>query len=211
MVKRYALIILCITMIISVGGVFATWMYAEGSPLEQDKEVGLSLSVFEYPPEEILPGGDSTGEVELGQNHFATIDLIVYTATKVYNMNDSKSPFPRLLDQYGIIYCNQKTGGANLKFVLEPLHNNHNLYYCMEKISDTLYRVYTFSLDDLSTASGTDHEILGYRADIKNDGNEWKPTVSYEGYAKTAHLTDLGAEPLSQGNRYNIRVDTWHM
>ena len=45
----------------------------------------LSIMAFEYPPEQILPGGD-TQEAPLGQNHLALIELILNERDKGYGL-----------------------------------------------------------------------------------------------------------------------------
>ncbi len=63
MFKRYVFIFLTLIVAISsVGGVYATWLYAESPPISVNQGVGVSISEFNYPPEEILPGGgEGTG------------------------------------------------------------------------------------------------------------------------------------------------------
>ena len=118
MIKRYAIILIALIMLLSTGGVYATWQYAEAGSAPQQKNIGLTLSVFEYPPEEILPGGsENTGEVELGENHFAVIELIVNGAGNGYSLNSSNSLLHELLEKVPAIYSNQKTSGGNLKFI----------------------------------------------------------------------------------------------
>ena len=211
MIKQYAMILICVILLVSTGGVYATWQYAEIAPKPAGQEIGVSISVFEYTPEEILPGGgENTGEVELGQNHFAIIELIVYTAPNGYNLNNSGSLLHSLIKSNGVVYSNQKTGGGNLKFILDAKNNTHYLYYLIAKESDTLYYIYTFNIDDLSTAGGTDSEIPVYRTSVvKTD--RWEATVSQIGYAKTVRLSDIGFSNMSHTLDYSIDHTSWHV
>ena len=85
MIRRGLMIIMCLMVVLSMGGVYATWKYAEMSPQPAEQTVGVSLNVFEYKPEEILPGGDDvTEEVVLGQNHFS---LIAHFRICIYMFN----------------------------------------------------------------------------------------------------------------------------
>ena len=108
-----------------------------------------------------------------------------------------------------VVYSNQKVSGGNLKFILDPQNNTHGLYYCLEKVSDTLYYAYTFSTDALSTAGGSDMEIIAYRTDlVKTD--IWRATVSHMGYAKTKSLSALDVSADPNAIRYSIDVSTWY-
>ena len=215
MIKRYAIVLICLITIASTGGVFATWQYTALGPTPADKSVGVSLSIFDYPPEEVLPGGGgggggNTDPVNPGENHFKIIDIIVNTANKDYSLNNSNSLFHSLLKKQPVVYSNQKTSGGNLKFVLDPTNNTHGLYYCIEKANDTLYYIYTFSVDDLSTAGGSATEIQAYRTSVEKT-DKWRATVSYSGYALTTELSDIGIAAASQALKYSIVVSSWHL
>ena len=170
---------------------------------------GGFLSLFEYTAEEILPGGELE-EAPLGENHFALIDRILNEKDKSYGLNINNNVLLHTyLRRQKVVYSNQKVSGGNLKFILDPKNNTHGLYYCLEKVSDTEYYAYTFSTNELSTASGSSIEIVAYRTTLlKTD--KWRPTTSYQGYAKTKSLRDLGesADPNTIG--YSIDVSTWH-
>jgi len=208
MSKRLALILL-LSILLTIGGVYATWRYAElqASPVEQT--MNISLSVFEYPPEEILPGGDKE-EAELGENHFALIDLILNENDKKYGINyNTNGVIHSYVDRQETVYSNQKVSGGNLKFILDPQYNTYGLYYCVQKVSDTLYYAYTFSTDDLATAGGSTTEIVVYRTNLEKT-DKWYATVSYQGYALTKSLRDLGVSADSHTIGYSIDVSTWH-
>ncbi|MBQ7788361.1 MAG: hypothetical protein IJ398_01760 [Clostridia bacterium] len=212
MFKRYVFIFLTLIVAISsVGGVYATWLYAESPPISVNQGVGVSISEFNYPPEEILPGGgEGTGGVEIGQDHYHTIQLIVDEAGKGYSLNSSGSILHSLLRNNEVVYSNQKVSGGNLKFILDPSNNTHKLYYALERVSDTLYYAYTFSIDELSTAGGTDIEIVAYRTSIEYT-DKWYATESHMGYAKTASLRELGASADPKAVPYSIVVSDWHL
>jgi len=209
MIKRFLLPLICLMLVLSTGGVYATWLYAEGSPQDVEQTMGLSLAMFEYKPEEILPGGEME-EAELGGDHFGLIDLILNERDKGYGLNISNNVvLHRYLKNQKVVYSNQKVSGGNLKFILDPKNNTHGLYYCLEKVSDTEYYAYTFSTDALSTASGSSTEIVAYRTTLlKTD--KWRATVSYKGYALTKSLSDLGESADPNTINYSIDVTTWH-
>lgn len=203
-----SLIIVCVlALALSTGGVFAAWSYYY-NPEDAHYEIPSVINGFNYTPEEVLPGGGS-GPVELGQDHFAIIKLIVNEADKGYNLNSSGSILHSLLSRNGTAHANQKISGGNLKFILDVSNNTQNLYYCVEKSSDTLYYIYTYSLADLEAAGGTDTEIAVYRTTVvKND--IWEATDSHSGYAKTVTLRSLGFSAASQSSNYTINVKSWY-
>lgn len=207
---KYVSLALCLIMLLSVGGVFATWKYAELSPDEISQEIGISLSVFDYPPEQVLPGGD-TVEAAIGENHNKLIELILWENDKGYGLNINNNVLiHQYLKSHNVVYSNQKISGGNLKFILDPHNNTHGLYYCIEKIDNNLYYCYTFDINHLSTASGTTEYITVYRTSlVKTD--IWRATTSYEGIAQTKHLSDMGVSADSQSLKYSIDVTTWRL
>ena len=208
---KFISLILCLVLLFSIGGAYATWQYAELSPQNVHQDVGITLNMFEYPPEQILPGGD-TETAPLGENHLALINLILWEEEKGYGLNINNNVLiHKYLKNVPVVYSNQKVSGGNLKFILDPHNNTHGLYYCIEKVSDTLYYSYTFDINHLSTASGTDDYIPAYRTSLVKTNNEWKATVSYEGVAKTIRLSELGVSADSQSLKYSIDVTTWRL
>ncbi len=209
MIKKFLLPLMAVLLVFSVGGVYATWLYAETSPMPVENTVGVSLSVFDYPPEEILPGGELE-EAPLGENHFSLIDLILNEKQKGYGLNiDDDVVLHKYLNSDGTVYSNQKISGGNLKFILDPKNNTHGLYYCLEKITDTEYYAYTFSTDALATAGGSSVEIDAYRT-ILEKTDIWRATKSYLGYAQTKSLANLGVSADPNTIAYSIDVATWH-
>ena len=210
MCKRCFAVLLFFFMLVSIGGAYATWLYAESSPFPQQQTVGVSMTVFDFPPEEVLPGGN-TGSVTLGENHLALTDLILNESNKGYGLNYSPSVLlHNYLKKQKVVYSNQKVTGGNLKFILDAKNNTHGLYYCLEKVSDTEYYCYTFSVNDLSSAKGTNDEIIAYRTTlIKTD--KWRATVSYFGYAQTKSLAFFGVSADSNTIAYSIDVQTWYI
>ena len=76
--SRVVIGLLFCALLLSIGGAYASWMYADLPSDPKEQAVEISLVEFEYPPEEILPGGDNES-AELGQNHYALIDLVLKT------------------------------------------------------------------------------------------------------------------------------------
>lgn len=57
-----------------VSGVYATWSYAAFGPTPQQTGISASLSVFDYPPEQVLPGGGTDYEIEAYRTTLEKID-----------------------------------------------------------------------------------------------------------------------------------------
>ena len=207
---RLLSLLLGILLIFSIGGVWATWRYAEFSPSATDTFMGIGLSVFDYPPEQILPGGD-TETAPLGENHLKLVDLVLNEDNKGYGLNIQNNVLiHQLLRSQPVVFSNQKASGGNLKFILDVRNNTHGLYYAVEKVTDTLYYMYTFSVDELATAAGTSLEITAYRTSLEKS-TKWTATKSYIGYAQTKSLRDMGESADSHSIAYSIDVTTWHL
>lgn len=206
---------LALVLLLTVGGVYATWSFTLGYTEPKSQDVGVSLSVFDYPPEQILPGGgdntdDDDEEVNINNtNHYTLIDLLL-NADKSYGLNQNNSFLYELLEVDTLMYSNQHVTGGNLKFVLDDKTNTSGLYYCVEMISEIECYAYTFAKADLATAGGSVVEIPAYKTILKKD-TKWEAITSYLGYAKTVSLSSLGIQGGSQADiYYTIDVDTWH-
>ena len=198
---RYTALLCGLLLLSSVGGVFATWYYASDSIDNAEGTLNVSLSEFEWKPEQILPT-----ESEIGENHLALIELILNESNKGYGLNyDNKHVLEDYLNREGIIFSNQKTSGGNLKFVSDE---TNQLYYCVEKVSDTMYYAYTFSYSDLNSTKGTASFMPVYRT-ILEKTDIWRAPKSYFGYAQTKLLRDFGADSLPGTLAYSIDPSTW--
>ena len=208
-------LLLSLVLLLSVGGVYATWQYAHDPVQSKSTDLNPTMDVFDYPPEEVLPGGDENQEddkeeVDLNNtNHFSLIDLLL-NAEKGYGLNRKNSFLYELLEDDGVVYSNQHVTGGNLKFVLDDKNNTSGLYYCVEWISETECHAYTFTVAELATAGGSVTEIVAYKTIlVKTD--QWRATTSYKGYAPTIALRDLGVSGGSQADIYfTIDMSKWH-
>ena len=52
-IMRYAIFLCSLLLILSIGGVFATWHYVEGGMEEQQEELTINMNGFIYMPEEM--------------------------------------------------------------------------------------------------------------------------------------------------------------
>lgn len=200
-IVRYTAFLCSLFVLASVGGVFATWYYTYETTPNAQENLKVSLSEFEWKPDEILPT-----ESEIGENHLALIELILNENQKGYGLNyDNKHVLEGYLDKDGIVFSNQKVTGGNLKFVSDE---TNQLYYCVEKISDTMYYAYTFSFSDLNSVKGTATVMPVYRTVLEKT-DKWRAPRSYFGYAQTKLLRAFGAQNTPGTLEYSIDVSTW--
>ena len=197
----HILLLILSIITVSIGGVFATWHYAEQPAVDDSTNLNVSLIEFMWEPEEILPT-----ESEIGENHLTLIELILNEKNKGYGLNyDKKQVLESYLNSKGYIFSNQKTTGGNIKFVSDE---TNQLYYCIEKVNGTLYNAYTFTYNDIRTAAGTNTKIVVYKTLlVKTD--KWRATQTFFGYAPTKSLRDYGASNLSGELSYTIDFENW--
>ena len=200
-IVRYTAFLCSLFVLASVGGVFATWYYTYDTAQNVQQDLSVSLSEFEWKPDEILPT-----ESEIGENHLALIELILNENNKGYGLNyDNKHVLEGYLDRYGLVFSNQKVSGGNLKFVSDE---TNQLYYCVEKISETIYYAYTFSFSDLNLVKGTAAVMPVYRTVLEKT-DIWRAPRSYFGYAQTELLRAFGEENTPGTLEYSVDVSTW--
>ena len=214
--KKIKLVFTCVILLCSLAmmcssfSIYGDWIYyADVIPMGYT--VYHHLGVFEYKPEEVLPGGEENNqEISLGGNHYILVDLILNENDKGYGLNiNNNVVIHNYLKREPVVYSNQKVSGGNLKFILDPKSNTHDLYYCVEKVTDTNYNAYTFSSTEMDNVKNTSAEITVYKTVlIKTD--IWRATTSFLGYAKTASLASLGANADPNTIPYSIDINTWH-
>ena len=90
MFRRNFIMLLCLLMILSVGGVYAVWQYASGGVNPEQKDILLSLNEFDYTEPEIpMPDGEISLLERLRQilNREYTTDNI--TDSREYLLNET--------------------------------------------------------------------------------------------------------------------------
>ena len=177
------LALLCaVTLLITVPGVFATWLYAGGSIDDIAAAIDLSIKEFEYAPEEIVPTGP---EAPVGEDHLALIEMILWEAS--YGLNATKKPImhQRLENPGDVLYCDEKVQGGNLKhLMIDGLSESERLYFVMQKVKDGEYNAYTMRYVDIRyKAIGTEIEVYK-TVMIRDEKGVWDAVRSYKGFAK---------------------------
>ena len=178
-----AIIVAIMSLFVSVGGLTATWLLAEGPAAPDDEGLNVQLTVFNYAPEEILP--DSPESDQLLENHFDLIQKILYEAS--YGLNATKKPIiHNLLNNKGdIVYCTQNVQGGNLKHLMIDGTYAANLLFAIEYVSDYEYNTYTFrAADAKDNPKGTAIEVYK-TVMVSEDKKAWTAPYSYKGVANT--------------------------
>ena len=179
---KYLLLIGCVIFATMFGGVCATWFYASQPAASVSQSHSVSVSEFEYTPEEVIPGGDI--EAPLGENHLDLITLILNDDR--YGLNATQKPIiHNLLKNPGdVIYCDQNVQGGNLKhLMIDSSSATDQLGFVITKVSDTEYHAFTFCYHDVRNGEiGSNVQAYKTILEKKQDGI-WYATKSYMGYA----------------------------
>ena len=68
-------LILGFVFILCIGGVYATWRYAEFSPIEAEQMISISMGELVLHPEDVLPDDEQADEAQ--GNHLVLIRNII--------------------------------------------------------------------------------------------------------------------------------------
>ena len=189
-----------------IGGVYATWRYANRDMTEKSAQMAIGMG-DQWAPEVILPGDE--GSEEQGASHLQFVDEIVNNSKAGLNgkesvlteaiTNSGKNPY----SSQGIFFddLNHVTGG-NLKFINE--NNVANLDFLIQTITHKQsYYVYTYQ--DVTTTDTA--RIVAYRTYVEKTNGKYVAVASVKGYA------DVSAFYTGSNNSgtkfYGIVVDTW--
>ena len=200
-----------LTLIFLVVAVFATDVYAKWiyyAPLDPlGTSFNLSIEEFHYAPEQILPDNEYS---DLHENHLNTITLVLEHVTYGINADSNKSNVihDNLSGNGSVLYLNQKINKGNMKFFYDFFtgqDESSHVYFCIEKITDTVYYIYTYSRSDLTqNRVGTDERITAYKTVMeKGDDGIWAGVYSLQGTAKVIEV------PNYDFFRYGIDVGSW--
>ena len=176
---RIIAIFFVICALLAVPGVHAVWYYSDSFPVVSPEEMESGISVFDYPPEEILPDDDIVSSI--GENHLMLVTEIVEHSS--YGLNATKKPIiHNYLKKPGdVIYCSQNVQGGNLKHLMvDSVSEAERLYFVITKISDTEYHTFTMKYDDI-TDNPIGTQIVAYLTSMKKDDTgEWSAAYSHK-------------------------------
>lgn len=202
MIKMKMLALCCVGVLVTgVGGVYATWLYADGTVTGKQQELQSTLNEFHWTPEEVLPDLES-----VGKSHLDLLDAIINHTQQ--GLNKAGSPLNDAIDDridngkdtigsMGVIQ------GGNLKHLFLT-SETALLEFVIEFESDTEYNIYTFTDDDLDKAGSANEEISVYCTKCYKKDGVWAAEYSEYGTALTMwYDADKGKKSLS------INVKTW--
>ena len=198
--SRFLVLGILIVVILSTVGVYATWYYT-GTVEDFQTGIDLGVEIFEYKPEEVLPGDQEA--TELHENHNNLVKNIVNHID--YGLNATKKPIVRKLleDGAGVVYSNQNVSGGNLKHMMLDSSDVESLMFCVEYVTDTEYNAYTFS-GKLVGSQNIGVWIDVYKTVITKTGKTWVATKSFIGKAQISTVYTS-----SDGQVTSIDVKTW--
>ena len=200
-IARALTLVMALVLILSVVGVSATWLYALDEPTPSHSLFNMTPIEFEYRPEDVLPG---TEENQMDANHQDLIENVLNHMT--YGLNFNVKPlFHEILDDVGIVYCEQHTTKGQIKKVLIDGTDAANVRFVLVKLTETVYHIYTYHESHCDSAELNSTEILVYKTLlVKGESGKWGATESYIGYAQVFN------PGVKQVNRA-VNVSTWHM
>ena len=164
-IKRYAIILTCLVLIMSTGGVFATWQYSSIGPNPSYVDIPLRLGEFNWTGSGDLPTDDAIGE-----DHLELIQQIInhpehglntsgsYLNDQIKDRQDGGIGWSGGRDTLGSVAVTQSQELTEI-FGLD----SNNLEFLIQFVSDTEYYIFTTG------------EYLGERGEINIWGNNKTP------------------------------------
>lgn len=200
-VKKIVAVACCITALLSVGGVYATWHLIGGAIPQREEDLGASLIEFTWPPEAILPD-----DTDIGESHLQLIKMITVDSPEALNKPNSalvSAIEQRMNEDKNTIGSMGVIQGYNMKHYFTT-SATQALEFVIEFFSDTEYYVYTFEDDSLEYANAERVWIEAYRTKLIKNNGTWETVNSELGKAMTMYYdSKKGKRALS------INVATW--
>ena len=204
-IMRAMSLIMCIVVIVSIGGVYAVWQYSSNRPNTESLEIPIKVGEFEWSGSGNLPTDDAIGE-----DHLALIQNII--AHPEHGLNQSGSYLNEQIekrqdgglgwrdgrDTLGSMAVTQ-SGELTEIFGLDA----SNLDFLIQFVSNTEYYIFTTGVD-LGTRGeinwlGTSNKTPGkpttpigqsiypiYRTKVVKENGTWKGIETVVGYATSA-------------------------
>lgn len=205
MVKRFSIILSCLVLLASTGGVYATWQYSYMGPNPEAMEIPIKLGEFNWTGSGNLPTDDAIGE-----DHLSLIQQIVdhsehglntsgsYLNKQIEDRQDGGWGWSGGRDTLGSMAVTQST---ELKEIFGL--DSNNLEFLIQFVSSTEYYIFTTGvyLGERGEINfwGTGNKTPGnptvpigqniypiYRTRIVKNNGVWVATETVEGYAKSA-------------------------
>lgn len=165
MIRKALLLVMALTVLLSVGGVYATWKYATHGPDPVQQEISVRLGEFNWAGSGDLPTDDAIGE-----NHISLIDQLINHPE--HGLNTAKSYLNEQIEDRqdgGLGWSSGRdTLGSMAVTQSEELEeifglNAYALDFLIQFNSSTEYYIFTTGVD------------LGQRGEINILGNNKTP------------------------------------
>ena len=177
----------------SVGGVYATWHFAETPPASVSGTQSMQLSEFVWEPEEILP------TVTPGQNFLDLYSSILENDKG--GLNGSKKVLENAVIKAddGLLHCTENVQGGNLKHLFTT-SASRELEFLVERISNTHFNLYIYKEVDTNGAIGVTR-IEVYKTILVKTNGTWVGEETQFGYATLQYFPGTSIR--------SIDVSTW--
>ena len=119
----------------SIGGVYATWMFAGGVVQSEENEQHITISEFTWEPEEILP------TVTPGQN-FLDLHQSILENIKV-GLNSSKGALEDAIVKDKLVHSSKNLQGGNMKHLFIT-QETRDLDFLIQYVSNTEFHLYMY-------------------------------------------------------------------
>ncbi len=210
--SKSLLVGLCLLLILSVSGVFSTWIFAEMPLSGNGNGIVLGMNVFHWQGSEVLPD-----EEEEGHAHALLINNLVNGENIGLNAPDSylNEQIAERLSRYGghdTLGSMAITQGTALETLFDL--NTQNVTFLIQMKSDTLYYIFTTSLDlgerrNPTYRIGTSISPI-YRTTVVKENGTWVTTVTEEGSATSAYYEETQPSLFENISRIpSFNPDTW--
>ena len=201
---------LCLILLFSVSGVYATWRYAESSLGSSSDMSPLEMDIFHWQGSDVLPDEEETGNA-----HANLIDNLINGERIGLNSPDSylneqiayrEDRFNR--DTLGSMAITQGTALTEL-FDL----NTENVTFLIQMVSDTQYYIFTTSLD--LGENGSPNYRIGstispiYRTTVVKTNGTWVATATEEGAATSAYYEESQYIFITRSKIPSFDPDSW--
>lgn len=186
-ITRYTALLCLLLTLATVGGAFGAWIYATDPPEPKDEDVPLTLNVFVWAPEEILP------TVTPGENYLVLLDSIMENSKG--GLNSSKDVLHKAVMTNGAVHSSQNVQGGNLKHLFTT-EESKLLSFVTQKVTTTEIHVYMYedSAVDLGITDVT--RVPVYKTIIVEENGTWKAQQSIFGYATVRYMTAFSTKAI---------------
>lgn len=191
---KFSLISLLFIIIIISSSVYSTWCYANDSVANTTGLVGVTLQVFEYAPEEVLPEDDD------GKNHVELVNNLVEGENGLNNPNSYLNAQIKNRQNGGLFKPKRDTLGSmgvDQGDELEELFSlaSQNLSFLIQFIDDSTYYIFTTEVDLGENGKpnykiGEEYIAPIYRTIVEKINGVWTSQTSAKGYALSAYYEE---------------------